>query len=73
MANTTISANFYKLILASLKTQVSRRLEAEARELAEKIIAEEIATLTFSIEDLVSIDAAGHVLSIKICREEKKP
>lgn len=72
MAGTTISADFYKLVLFSLKAQVLRKLESEARELAEKIIAQELASLTFSVEDLVSLEAGGRVIRIDITRDARK-
>jgi predicted house-cleaning noncanonical NTP pyrophosphatase (MazG superfamily) len=71
MAGTTISANFYKMILTHLKKQIQDKLETECREFAEKVIAEEIAKFTFSVEDLVSIEAGGHEMVIRIQRENK--
>lgn len=71
MARTEITANFYQLVLNSLKRQVANRLHTECQELAEKIIADEIAKLTFSVEDLVSIEAGGKILRIEISRENK--
>ena len=73
MAQTKITAQFYELVLNSLKRQVTNRLVEESRELAEKIIAEELAKLTFSIEDLVSIESGGHTIRIDITRDAKLP
>lgn len=70
MAQTTISVDFYKLLLASLKRNIRERLERECRDFAEKVIAEEIAKFTFSVEDLLSIGAGGRELHIRITREE---